>query len=401
MTRSTPNITILAGITGMNKKQFITNFIEKSDRKDSVLHLDFEEELLNEERDTPLQSLSIPYFLDSPNSRAKLTTLETNFKWLAKKIEDRNNSITDVFLSIHLVYYKNSEFFPPFILNQFSGLTKTATSKFNIITLIDDIFTIWQNLHRRESEFPDTSLRLREISAWRSLEYLYAESLKNHLNAAGEGTQRATNYLVSVRHPFSTFDNLIFKQSSKRIYLSYPISRTRKDPRLVSDINNFRKNMHTTCSHDAVIFDPVTIDELSLTTALNEANDESEPSSILLKKDHRWPLDLDNILTDGPQWPIQIPHGEVNEVKKDIQNQIASRDYILVESSKTLAAYRPYLGGTLSTGVDAEIKHAKEYAKKVVVYNPKEDYGNNNTSPFDSKIASFATPEKFYDHLHA
>ena len=111
------------------------------------------------------------------------------------------------------------------MLNQFSGLTKTIATKFNIITLIDDIFTIWQNLHRKENQFPNTSLRLREISAWRSLEYLYAESLQNHLNAPEEGRQRATNYLVSVRHPFSTFDNLIFKQSSKRIYLSYPISR--------------------------------------------------------------------------------------------------------------------------------------------------------------------------------
>ena len=401
MTHSTPNITILAGITGTNKKQFITNLIEKSDRKDSVLHLDFEKELLNDERDALLQSPSIPDFLDSPNSKTKLAALEANFKWLAKKIEDRNNDITDIFLSIHLVYYKNSEFFPPFMLNQFSGLTKTIATKFNIITLIDDIFTIWQNLHRKENQFPNTSLRLREISAWRSLEYLYAESLQNHLNAPEEGRQRATNYLVSVRHPFSTFDNLIFKRSSKRIYLSYPISRTRGDPRLVSDINSFRKKMHTAYSHDAAIFDPVTIDELPFRAALDEAKSESKSHSVQLKESHRWPLDLDDILVDSPQWPIQIPYDEVNEVEADIRNQITSRDYILVESSKTLVAYRPYLGGTLSTGVDAEIKHAKEYAKKVVVYNPQEDYAGNNTNPFDSRVASFATPETFYEHLRA
>ena len=102
--------------------------------------------------------------------------------------------------------------------------------------------------------------------------------------------------------------------------------------------------MHTAYSHDAAIFDPVTIDELPFRAALDEAKSESKSHSVQLKESHRWPLDLDDILVDSPQWPIQIPYDEVNEVEADIRNQITSRDYILVESSKTLVAYRPYLG---------------------------------------------------------
>ena len=408
MTHTALNITILAGITGINKNQFTKNLIKKSNCKKSVLCLDFEKELINEERDPPLQTPNMPDFLDNPNAADKARMLETNFSWLGKKIENRDASVTDVLLSMHLVYYKNSEFFLTFMLNQFLNLTKKqATPKFNIITLTDDVFTIWQNLHSREEKFPNTSLRLKEILTWRSLEYLYALSLKNYLNGAIEEKQetaneiipKATSYLVSVRHPFSTFYNLIFKQQTRRIYLSYPITRTRRNPDYVSDINNFRKHMHAAYSHNSVIFDPVTIDELSLNTALNETTNQDKSTPVLLKKSHRWPLELDNILVDDLAWPIKIPRDEIIEAKRDIDNQIVSRDYTLVDSAKTIAVYRPYLGGAKSEGVDAEIKHAKEYSKKVVVYNPKSDMKNLSTHPFGSKVTLFATKREFYKHL--
>ena len=400
----TPTLTIFAGITGIDKTQFIKKFIEKANMKNQVLNLDFEKELLNEERNPPLQSPDIPSFLDSPNLKMKLNMVESNFKWLVDKINNRDNTVSDIFLSMHFSYYKNSEFFPPFTLIPFNQFfTKIPDLKIRIITLIDDVFSIWQQLKKKEIQFPNTSLRLRELLGWRSLEYLRAEALKEYLNSPEEGKQRTTNYLVSVRHPFSTFNNLIFKQPSNRIYLSYAISNTRLDASFISEINEFRKQIHTTLT-DSAVFDPVAIDELALETALNEIPKESRnpTSEVVLEKRHRWPIDLPGVLVDEPEWPIKIPLRQIEEVYSDIRNQIASRDYILVDSSRVLAVYRPHLGGELSRGVDAEIKHAKEYGKKVVVYIPKNDQTTGKTThPFGSRIVQFEDKKMFVEHLQS
>lgn len=401
-----PTVTIFAGISGIDKSEFVENFIKKSKREEQILNLDFEKELLNDERDGN-SSPDIASFLDSPSSKVKLKEIEATFSWLTKKIDERNSKITDIFLKIHLSYFKNSEFFPPFIPLFFRQLTtKIPDASMKIITLIDDVFSIWNKIKKRETEegFLNTSLRLREILAWRSLESLNAEALKEYMNTKEEGRQRASNYIVSVRHPFSTFYNLIFNEKPIRVYLSYPISETRKDPKSILEINNFRKRMHKIGSdEEAVIFDPVAIDELAMESTMNEIPEpkRSTISEITLEQKHRWPLELSDILVKDFEWPIIIPKRQIDEVSNDIRNQITSRDYTLVDSSQFLAVYRPFYGGTMSRGADAEIKHAKEYGKKVVVYHPKEDQvaQSASTHPFGSKVDSFEVNERFFEHL--
>ena len=395
-----PNFTIFAGISGIGKRDFVNNFIEKAGLQDKVLSIDFEKELLSEDRlDTAPPDM--PTYLDIPNPKSKLNLFESNFGWIAEKIDARNSVVSNIFLNMHLSYYKSSEFFPPFIPHFFLQLfTKIPNANVKIITLIDDVFSIWKKIVDREDEgYLNTSLRLREILAWRSLESLRAYALMTYLSSREEGSKKVTNYLVSIRHPFETFSNLIFPEKPIKVYLSYPISKTRYIPEDIAEINNFRKEIHEFgASQGIAVFDPVAIDELALESATKDSKDKV---SVSLEKKHRWPIDLPNSLVKEPKWPISIPKQEIEEVSKDIRNQIASRDYTLVDSSHFLTVYRPYFHGEESKGVTAEIKHANEYGKKVIVFYPSHDYQKENptTHPFGEKVDQFDIKEKFVEHL--
>ena len=402
-----PNITIFSGITGIGKKSFLKNLITKAKKEDEVFQIDFDYELLNEERNPPESSPDIATFLNSDDPKLKLKTIETNFSWIASKIDKRPENTTEIFLNMHLSYFRNSEFYPPFIPLYFNQLfTKFPNSEVRIITLIDDVFSIWNKIKDKESKgFLNTQLTLREILAWRSLESLRSEAIKQHLFITEEGSRRISNFVVSTRHPYSTFYNLIFEPNPSRIYLSFPISETRKNPDDISDINGFRKEMYDIGSEKGVaIFDPVAIDELAMKNALDESiSKDKDTDMVTISNNHRWPFEIPETLAEDVHWPITIPRNQIEEIIPDVNNQIASRDFTLVDSSLFLAVYRPIFNGILSRGVDAEIKRAINHFKKVIVFNPKDDQGkyskSSTTHPFGNKVDELEVKENFVKYV--
>jgi hypothetical protein len=405
-TTKTPTITIFTGISGIDKKDFLNRLIKKSKMDGKVLLLNFEDELINEERGLSNPIPNIPTFLNSPNGSLKLQVFSSNFSWIAKKIRERKSTITEVFLNMHLSYYKNSEFYPPFIPLYFKEIfAQLPNSKIRIVTLIDDIFVISKKIFDRENSagFTNTKLTLREILVWRSLEFLHGEALKEYINISEEGSQRANHLMVSIRHPHETFQNLIFKNSKSRIYLSYHISESRKTTEGIDEINKFRKLMHIFGKKENVaIFDPVAIDELAIVFALKKEKEKKTKLTILsLKEKDRWPLNITNLNTKKIKWPIKIPSSEIDEVGNDIINQIKSRDYTLVDTATHLAVYRPYFNGKLSKGVEAEIRRANDNFSDVIVYHPKIDHidEGNTTHPFGANVTLFDDKNKFIQHL--
>src|SRR5439155_18147371 len=144
----------------------------------------------------------------------------------------------------------------------FRQLVPQADIPVKVLTLIDDSFVIWKNLRKRESQYPKTHLRLREILSWRSLETLQAETVA--LNYTNDARGSVENYLFAVRHPLDTLYNLVFRPRPVCAYLSFPITNTRNLPERVEDINSFRRQAHSLAGkHSAALFDPVTIDELA------------------------------------------------------------------------------------------------------------------------------------------
>ena len=406
MATKPPTITIFTGISGIDKKDFLNRLIKKSKMGKKVLLINFEDELINEDRGLKKSISNMPTFLNGSDSTVKLDLIAGNFSWIAKKIRNRKSTISEIFLNIHLSYYKNSEYYPPFIPLYFREiLASLPDSNVRIVTLIDDIFTIWKKIVDREASagYTNTKLSLKEILAWRSLEFLRGEALKEHINISDEGNQRATHLMLSVRHPHETFHNLIFQKSKFRIYLSYHISESRKTKEGIKEINQFRKLMHSFGKkHNAVIYDPVAIDELAMVFALKKERGRNKKiKNFTFKETARWPLDLTNLNTAKVKWPIKFPVEEIDLVGDDILNQIKSRDYTLVDTASHLAVYRPYFNGNLSKGVDAEIKRANASLSDVVVYHPNEDQINESstTHPFGDDVTMKDDKKDFINHL--
>jgi hypothetical protein len=165
--------------------------------------------------------------------------------------------------------------------------------------------------------------------------------------------------------------------------MSYPISKTRSSKQAVADINQARKDLHKIfADNGAVLFDPVTIDELVLKPALNEGD------NFVLKAESRWPIS-DNGLAKPFSWPIEILTEQVKEVQSDIGNQVTARDFKLIDNARFTVVYRPNYCG-FSTGVNAEVIYSASQGRGIYVYDPPEDADNTQpkTNPFTQKTTN-------------
>lgn len=387
-------VIIVSGISGIDKENFIINFIKKTGIEKKSKIIKFEDELVNpaRRRGGIHPPTKITSFLEERSLTAKIRTIEETFSWISNNITI-DPDIEYVFLDVHLIYYKNSEYFPPLNPSHFSEWINSLGKDVDIviINLIDDVFNIWKTILDKEKLYPNTKLTLREILAWRSLETLQSESLPNALNFPKEGERRALSFMTSVRHPYTTFENLILPKIPICVYLSYPITKARNVPSRVKEVNAFRSMMHKLGKkHKIAIFDPVSIDELTL----EQAKKLKKPTTIFDKK-LRWPLDYSDILVKDTNPCIKIPTKEITESLTQINHQIRSRDLKLVEYSSILAVYRPFFGG-LSKGAQAEINHATYVGNEVWIYSPKEDKIPGGRHPFDDNSITFTKNIKTY-----
>ena len=385
-------IVIVTGISGIDKSRFIRKLVTNLRIGTKSVIIKFEDKLVDPERgdSTTSPPTTITAFLDQPSLTDKVRTIEETFTWIS-----RSHLVKEyVFLDVHLTYYKNSEYFPPLNPSNYSGWISSICidAEIVIINLIDDVFNIWRSICDKDRQYPNTKLTLREILGWRSVEFLQSESLTSALNSQDEGMRRVRRYMVSVRHPPSTFRNLLLPKTPLCFYLSYPISKTRQDPDKIEEVNKFRLKMHDLGKRYRVaIFDPVSIDELC--PGLSDA--ASDP--IVIGKNMRWPLDHENLAKEPPMC-MNIPAQEFADSKSQIKHQIRSRDFNLVESSRVLAVFRPYFGGE-SIGVREEIHYAISRGKTVLVYSPPEDEQAGNGNPFDNSVETIDDESRYYKRV--
>ena len=332
-------------------------------------------------------------FLKKDSSKEKYEKIESTFVRIKNEISSLEYEY--VFLDIHLSYYRNSTFFPPFVKDNFLQLAeKLGNDNIRIITLIDDAYVIWKTIRKREDEYPETSLRLREIIAWRSLEVLLSESVAYNLSRGEEDStaRPVKEYIFAIRHPPETLYNLAFMPTPRLAYLSYPITHTRKDPNLIKEVNEFRKAAQSMgLERRAVVLDPTTIDEIILSLA---AKSQPEGDKVILKQDMRWPGHENDLLDYSSLWPIEIDRSEVLEVKKDIENTIRARDYKMIDQSKVVIAYDRYLGGHLSEGVTEEVRYAVQTGKLPILFDPKHDSAQGGYHPFGAKAEVVSSVEE-------
>ena len=157
------------------------------------------------------------------------------------------------------------------------------------------------------------------------------------------------------------------------------------------------------------VFDPTTIDERLLSISLQDQYPEWETmkkgelaeSVVKINIDKRWPIGHHPLLCRDVSdlFPIEIMADEIVEVTQDIDNQIQNRDYRLISQSDAIAAYRPNIGGKLSTGVFSEMQYARDVAfKPCHMYFPEED-GAEESTPFKGRGAFYRRVDTMIETL--
>lgn len=189
-----------------------------------------------------------------------------------------------------------------------------------VITLIDDIYDTLARLMRPnqvfEHELPDdanpitaVSRLLMKILTWREYEVRFSQQISVAL-----GDEEIPHILFAVKHPMTTFQNLVQTTSPRRIYLSHPISDPRRHGldsrdgsamvRYVSGVSASLRN-----AKNMVLIEPTAIDELRF-----EEHDER------LRLKPRWPAPVDESgnpveqLWDG----LMSSNGDLRAAERDL-----------------------------------------------------------------------------------
>lgn len=342
-----------------------------------VFHL--EDEILN------LTGGNYIPFLDTFNAKSQLDQWTTAWEALQQKITE--SDADNVFVTLHATYFRQNRFFSALNFEKIEGFNPDV-----IVTLIDDIQDCWSRINEREIHQPQgTNLRLRDIILWRTVEIMAGDFLKRITNSR--------HFVLAVKHPVEMARRLLFEGSTKRIYASFPISSTRSFPERRALIDEFRIKLH----EKYAVFDPLTIDERTIRSAFERVKEGAPLISI--EAEDRWPLtypDGFSPLTpsDDIIYPLEIPVDQVDEALIDIDKQIRSRDFRLIDQVNAVAAFRPSMNGHHSRGVSAELQYAGQTVAIPIhmLWDSSED-GPFGDSPFSDGGVQHANLEDLLSAL--
>jgi hypothetical protein len=292
-----------------------------------------------------------------------------------------------ILFAMHAVYYQTQtrEFFIPT-----SGELVRKLELDSIITLIDDIYDIYDRLRGTAEIFTDKAIHklpedaraferlnfLNRVLDWRAKEIIASEKLS--LQAG------ISHSVLAVKHPLRTAIGLL-NDEVKQVYVSHPITEVRRLHRsgrtaeadsIAGEINDLTSTL-AVAKEVTPIF-PTSIDELRIGIAHPDEPSETyearlEPRWPLVARDGDLllppssvgnPLDIDGYFAKCGREDLRAAHVILKHVLADAMlAQIDSRDHKLVDQVAALLIYRPYFNGNASRGVREEIIHRTERFK--------------------------------------
>ena len=394
-------------ITEVAERDFHTENLKRTDVKKFIASYSVEKEI-----ESILEGPITP-FLEKFTQENRNTIWRAAFRKVLEKVN--NDSPSHALLEFHNLFLRNGNFFSCVDWDLVMQFRPTI-----IITLIDDIYDVWQRVNDREKKLKtDSYFELSEILSWRTAEITAAETLAKNLFVNPE-THSITpeilrelqssqfrrlaqllgkalpHFVFAVKHPISSLYQLLFRRDVLTLYTAFPITATRHDSKRVHEINSFRKVLH----ENFTVFDPVTIDELRF--------EKTKFDKGSLELTQRW-----DICTEWYTSIIQETSISENPFKNiaprklltDIKAQLVARDIRLVCQSRCLCGYRPFYGAReyISSGMDAELRVANEEMKHVAVFHPKEDRTEKNSNiliNFAEKARLFEEVSEVIDHLN-
>lgn len=276
---------------------------------------------------------------------------------------------THAFLLIHGVYFRNKTYRSILDMNLLRKFRPTV-----VLILIEDAYDVVARIKKKEKAAGTGSLcSFSEAIEWRTVETMVGNLLGRNLYQQ----HRVPVYVVARKHPPEMAYRLLFERWRLIVYTAFPISGIRYNQRAIDEINVFRSIVRK----EFTTFDPVTIDEYPLT----RPGGGKKPSLL------RWPGLKSDV--DGLRGMSVV---DFKRLEGDIRKIIELRDYLLVDQSNCLVAYRPFYGKreAPSSGVDTEMVHCLDKEKPIFVVHDERTDGELTASRTMFKPIETATAIK-------
>lgn len=372
---------LLLGITGVEKKRVIANlssYIHSHHADITFLTYDLE-------RDFILHSgMELHRYLNLKGRMQRSRWLDG---WKRFSLAYARHNDKNILLCLHGVLVTSLNWaWSPIDVDCLRDFAPTR-----VITLIDDIYSHWYRIADFAKGAPYRGrLKLEQLLDARRKEIFLGDLIASNLD------NRATHYVLPVRHPARTLFRILFTDPEKlmSIYLSFPIT----DPRALAvagnnsglrEVNGFLRsaNAFEEKHQNVICFCPVAVDELPLVHMLKGIKDTT--TEIHFKREQRWSVrsfwSNEILLNDGHGTPkvISLPRKQVEDAAGLIKADVPLRDYRLIAQSKRLAVFNPWFNDLESKGVRNEIDKAKSSSIPVHIHqNPKHDTQNQAKNAF-------------------
>jgi len=322
-------IVVVTGMVGVDKKSYLQKVCQFADeRGKEVLLCNVGEQMYAEAPD-----IAHGKILDI--SMKRLSSLRRSiFKDIIAKARKAPNLIVNT----HATFRWRHGLFPAVDFDQMRQLDTDM-----YICLIDGVIA----LHARLIDEHSAEHSLKDLLVWREEEIIGTEMLCKGINekipfyclARGAGEET-----------IETFYRLVFEGGCKKAYLSFPMTAVGDMGNVKSEIDKFRRLM----KQIFICFDPDDLEESYLPHKAAEAA--------------RRGVDFVEVTALGQT--IRLDLREVQQIERDINSQIYTRDFMLIDQADMIISFIPTLSdgrAAVSSGVERELQHAHEAAKEVYV----------------------------------
>jgi len=274
----------------------------------------------------------------------------------------KNNPEKDVIINSHACFrWKHGLF----LAYDFDLLQELKIDYY--FTLIDDVDSVYYRISKDKRI--GESISLKDIMVWREEEVLITEAIAL--------TLKSPFYLITRKNPINTIPKILFEKEAKKAYLSFPITKVIDKPDIIEKILAFKDKM----AMKMVVWDPITIEERRLLRKLP------------LMDEYNYTIRIDVLDSE-----IELNNLQLLEIIQDIDGQIISRDYKLINQSDMIITYIPEVNDEpdISAGCQTEIHYAYELPKSVFILWESE---KEHPSPWIEQNATklFKGPKMFED----
>ncbi|MEM2940277.1 MAG: AAA family ATPase [Thermoproteota archaeon] len=340
---------VATGISGSGRESHLRHFVEFAKKRNIEVKLFSVGSMMFEAARKLGIEIKEDKILDlSPSSLNFLRA--TVFEQIIREAKNHENII----ISTHACFRWKKHVFQAFDFHYLNELSPDV-----FVTVSDSALPIKTRLE--SSAQWRGRLTLKDILVWRDEEILLTKSIADY--------RGKPFYVIPFASSPETLYNLMFKQDSKKIYLSYPITHLEERESKLADKDEFKKRLRAL---GLTVFDPGEVEDSDLLYKLRELRDSGKDR--LVVKD------------DGVE--VNIGIGEIEDIEEDLLDQIVARDYQLIDQSDFLVVY--YFSPVMSPGVLSEMNYGFSNNKKVFVVfkGPESPFFNYySTKIFESEEA--------------